>query len=462
MKILKLIFFILAFTLLLNFVHAAEVSVKVVPVQDVALSGSPAIFDVEITNNGPRGEVKAIVTDFNWRKDSDYGFYTIDGGSTIQDTFKLSPIGTLAPGKYSVNVRIYATRSPEDYVDQAFVIDVVSYGKLLDAKLDYNPQGLSPNKENLLTLKLINPYNINLNSVNIKVRSGIFDKDLVSNIGKKETKDLPFSAELGNVNEGDYEVNVFGLVDNNVVINLSRMIKVASYTDIKETKKEEFSFLVKILEVGRTNYGNTVSKEVYSKILSSFDNLFTKVTPDPSNVEKLGGAYKYSWEFSLNPGDSYSVSIKTDYGKPILIFILIVLLIYLIYKRANAGLKITKKVLMLRSREGNVVGLKVLLILKNSGSALKNIHLTDNIPGLLELPHEYGTLKPSSTKQGVAGSGGVWDIHELIKGEERVISYKMKSRVSGLSKLTIPRAICRYKDGMGKIYIARSNPFDLL
>src|SRR3989344_2366293 len=101
---LKKILLFLVFLSLINAAYAAEVSFKSAPVQDVILPGKPAIFDVEITNLGPKGEVKAIITDFNWRKESNYGFYTIDSGKTIQDTFKLYPIGNLASGKYSVNV----------------------------------------------------------------------------------------------------------------------------------------------------------------------------------------------------------------------------------------------------------------------------------------------------------------------------------------------------------------------
>lgn len=458
---IKKIFLFLIFLSLINVVNAAEVAFKSNPVQDVILPGMPAVFDVEITNLGARGEIKAIVTDFNWRKESNYGFYTIDGGATLKDTFKLFPIGNIAPGKYSVNVRIYATRNPEDFVDYAFIITNVPYKDLVDAKLDYNPQGLAPNKQNLVTLKLRNRHAVEIKDLSAKVRSEILNADFLTNLRKEETKEFPLTVELGNVKEGDYEVSIFSVFKDNIVTNVTTNLKVASSPDIKETKKEEFSFLVKTLEVSRINNGNTVSKEVYTITITSFKNLFTKVSPDPSNVERLDGSYRYTWQFNLNPNDSYFISIKTNYGKPILILMILALLIYFIYRRANAGLKITKKVLLLKSKEGHIAELKVLLILKNSGSTIKNLRLTDNIPGLLELPHEYGTLKPSSTKSGIAGSIVVWEIPELIKGDERVLSYKMKSKVTGLGKLTIPRAICRYKDNTGKIYIVRSNPFNL-
>ena len=70
-------------------------------------------------------------------------------------------------------------------------------------------------------------------------------------------------------------------------------------------------------------------------------------------------------------------------------------------------------------------------------------------------------IKPSSTKTSVAGSTVIWDIPELLKGEERVLSYKMKSKVAGLGNVTIPRAICRFKDKAEKLYIVKSNSFNL-
>ena len=461
MRLLKLIFLSMFFLSLFNLVNAAQISVKSNVVQDVILPGEPAIFDVEITNLGLTGEVKAILTDFNWRKESNYGFYTIDSGKTIKDTFKLFPIGSLAPGKYSVNARVYATAKPEDYTDYSFIITLVPYKDLVDASLDYNPRGLNPNKENLVTLKLRNRHAVEIKDLNVKVRSEILNKDIITQLSKEETKDFPFNIELGNVKNGDYEVDIFGVFKDNIVSNITKTIKVASYNDIKETKKEEFSFLIKTLEIKRENSGNSVSTEVYAKTLGSFENLFTKFNPEPIKVEKLDGAYRYEWQFTLNPGDSYFILIKANYGKPILILFALILVIYFVYRKTNAGLRITKRVLVLKSKEGHVAGLKILLILKNSGETLKSLRLTDNIPGVLELPHEYGTLKPNSTKQGLAGSIVVWEISELLKNEERVIAYKMKSKIAALEKVMIPKAVCRYKDKSGKLYVVSSNQFNL-
>src|SRR3989344_6170076 len=246
---LKKILLFLVFLSLINAAYAAEVSFKSAPVQDVILPGKPAIFDVEITNLGPKGEVKAIITDFNWRKESNYGFYTIDSGSTIKDTLRLSPTSNVNPGIYSVNVRFYATRDPEDYLDQAFVITVVPYKDLVFATLEHNPKGLNPNKENLVTLKLRDRYKVELTDVVFKVRSEFLNQDFVTNLEMEETKEIPFSVELGNIREGDYEVNIFGLFDNNIVANLTSTVKVASNPDIKENVRDEFSFLVKTSEV---------------------------------------------------------------------------------------------------------------------------------------------------------------------------------------------------------------------
>ena len=51
----------------------------------------------------------------------------------------------------------------------------------------------------------------------------------------------------------------------------------------------------------------------------------------------------------------------------------------------------------------------------------------------------------------------VWEIPELSKGEERLISYRLKSKTGHQGKLTIPRATCRYKNKMDKLSLSRSN-----
>jgi hypothetical protein len=452
---------VLIFIFLINSTNAditeEAVSVRYNSVEDVVLTGRPAVFDVEITNLKEKGEIKSIVTDSNWRKESDYGFYNLDSGAKIKDIFKFYPIGFLQPGKYSINVRTYSINKPEEFVDTMFIVSVVPYRDLIEAKLDYNPQGLNPNKDNLITLKLRNRQEINLEELDVKIRSEIINQDIKTDISKAESKDFPFNVNLGNIEEGNYEINIFALYNNNIVANITQMVKVGIYSDVKEIKKEEFSFLIKTSEITKQNNGNNVAKEIYTKTFTSFENLFTKVSPEPSNIEKLDGAYKYTWKFNLNPSDSYFILVKTNYGKPVLILLLIILLIYLIYRRNYAGLTIIKKVLLLKSKEGNIAGLKILLVLKNAGNVIKNIRITDTIPGVLELPHEYGTLKPNSTRQGVSGSIVVWEIRELLRGEERVIAYKMKSKVTNLGNLTIPRANCNYKDNSGKFSIVKSN-----
>jgi len=464
MKISKIIFLIFILLTLINIVNAessqfpiTNILLKVTPVQDVILEGKPAVFDIEITNNKEGGEIKSIITDSNWRKESNYGFYKIDSGRTLKDTIKFYPIGKLAPGKYSLNVRTYLTSKPEEYTDTNFIITVVPYKDLIEAKYEYNPQGLSPNKENIVTLKLRNRQSLNIENLNVKIISEILNQNFNTDLMNNEEKDFPFTINLGNIKEGDYETNIFILLDNNIAANVTELLKIGIYSDVKESKKEEFSFLTKTLEITKKNNGNNIAKETYTKTFSSFQNLFTKVNPEPSNIEKLDGAYQYKWDFTLNPGDSYFILIKTSYGKPIIILLIIILLIYLVYRRNYAGLTMTKKVLLLRSKEGNIAGLKILLILKNQGNLLRNVRIEDIIPGVLELPHEYGTLKPNSTKQGVTGSIVNWEILQLLKGEERVIAYKMKSRVTNLGQLTLPKATCRYKDNEGKISVVRSN-----
>ena len=75
---------------------------------------------------------------------------------------------------------------------------------------------------------------------------------------------------------------------------------------------------------------------------------------------------------------------------------------------------------------------------------------------ITKLPDSFGSLKPTNVKKTMDGAMLIWDIDDIVGGEERVISYKVKAGVNVIGKLKIPRALCRYRKGKRAI-IVKSN-----
>ncbi len=443
----------------LNFVYAADLEVKDTPVKSVVLPGESAIFDIQVHNyQGMYDEIKPVVMDSDWARKSGSEFYKIDSNTIFLDRLTLFPLGYLKPGVYALNVRFVSIKNPSVFVDKQLVVTIVDYKNILDIKLETNPQGIDPRKDNLVKLNLKSRYNINLDKLDVSLSGDLFGKNLVTSVKGLETKDEEFIISLDPLTkEGDYNINVLVKSGENVLANRNEKIKVNSYSDIKETKTKEFNFLINTLSITRVNNGNSMTNEVYKTTLSGFQKLFTKFYPDPSKIEKTKGGKSYEWIFSLQPGESYKVSLVTDYRTPLLILIILALIIYFAYKLLFTELSMHKKVLILKSREGGIAGVKVLIHIKNNGPSVKTIHLTDVAPSDFDIPHEYITLKPNSMRKEINGTMLTWEIPELIKGEERVITYKLKSRTGYKGRLLFQRSVCRYRSSLGKLSVTHSN-----
>jgi len=84
------------------------------------------------------------------------------------------------------------------------------------------------------------------------------------------------------------------------------------------------------------------------------------------------------------------------------------------------------------------------------------VKIVDVVPSIAEVRKEFaeGTLKPSSIlKHSSKGTILKWDIPELAPGEERLISYDIKSKLSIIGSFSLPRAkikfICNFSDQVG-------------
>ena len=457
---MKKLLILLLFIISLNLAYAAEIEVKDTPVQTTVLPGQSVSFDLTIQNNqNTQDEIKAVIMDDTWRRKSGSEIYNLNAGEEFKDILVLFPITKLKTGTYAIDLRFVSTKNNDIFTDHRLVVTVADYKSVLDAKLEVNPNGIDPRKDNLVKLKLKSLYNINLNNINVHIENSLFSKDIVTSVMGLESKDEDFTVSLNpDTAEGDYDTNIIIRFGSEVLIDKIEALKVSSYSDVKETKEQSSNFLIKTTTIARTNEGNSDSNEVYTLSLSKFEKLFTRFDPSPRSMEINNKGYKFEWRFSLKPGESYNIDIITNYRAPILWIIAIIVIGYLAYNFLRTELFMYKKVLVLKSHEGEIAGIKVLLRLKNkSNLPIKSLYLTDTLPSVLETPHEYHTLKPSSVKKTLSGIMLAWEIPELHKSEERIISYKIKLKQGHKGKLLFHRAVCRYKTNLGKLSVTKSN-----
>jgi len=114
--------------------------------------------------------------------------------------------------------------------------------------------------------------------------------------------------------------------------------------------------------------------------------------------------------------------------------------------------------------EGGISEIKILLHVKNrSNFTIDEIDITDTIPHIGEMDKEIqiGTIKPVSiAKHKRIGTIVKWQIISLEKYEERIITYRIRSKLSILGGLILPAAKLKFKE-KGKDRVVKSSKLKL-
>ena len=424
--------------------------------KNIVLPGEGASFFIDVNNLGVKDSYGITLTDSNWRLKGKTSV-DMESGQKQRVRIELFPVGTLKPSSYSVNLRVYSKTTGEA-VDRALLVNLVAFEQLIDAQLEYNPQGLDPRKENLIRLNLKNKNNIPLDGLKISIDSSLFDDE-------RNVRLLPLEARTEElkvvfkdfVEKGGYDVHVLITMNGKTLVDRTEKVNVGNYNDVTEDKVEENGLLVKKIKLIRQNNGNTASQEDFTVRLNSFEKTFTSMHPEPTESSKNNDVYYYIWKFSINPGDSYKIEVKTDYLTPLVVIVLLIIIGVVAYILLKKDVSIKKKVLTIKKGEG-ISEMKIILIVKNKGGGLKGLQVVDRLPRIVKRPTEYGIVKPVHVKTSELGDTLItWHLENLVKGEERVISYKIKSDVHVIGRLSIPVATVKYRAKSGNIVNVNSN-----
>ncbi|MFH1209810.1 MAG: hypothetical protein V1663_03405 [archaeon] len=438
--------------------YAAFYDVSYEDVNSVILPGQKAIFNVNIRNLQAISDTATFVlSDLDWEWEKKNFNLPIGGQTSFQ--LELTPPENTVSGRHALTLKVYSLNNPENYVYDNLLVDVLPYENVIGVEgIETSlPEGLDPRKTNKIKLLLKNKYNIDINDVYIELRSELFNKEFTVDFEGAELKEIEFDVDIDpDTIEGEYDINVVAKLGLNKLLDDKTKLNVVYYSDVKSDVQESTGFLVKDVYVHKRNDGNSVIEQEYSLRLGSFEKIFTYADIEPTYKEKRGDGYYYIWNFELQPGQEYNVHVRTNYRDPLLVLIILGLIFYILYYNLTKKVTLKKKILTLKSNEG-ISEMKVLLILKNPGKkTIKTIRLVDQLHNIVKVPDTFGSLKPSSIKKYDDRVVLVWDIDNIIGGEERVISYKVKAEVNIIGRLTIPRALCRYRKG-NRTVIVRSN-----
>ena len=352
---------------------------------------------------------------------------------------------------YLVHFNIESSQTKKKYQHE-MRIGVIAPENLVEINSNLQDK-VVPGKGIRFKLSMSSNANVLLDSVDVVVLSELFEERFSTPIFFKKIseKDVTFDLD-SDVKPGTYSLSVKAYQNRKVIGVYNKNFEVIKNPDIEEVIQVSKSFMKEKTNLQKTNVGNLVVQESFVYPVTALSKLFTKTSPEAD----LTQSNSLIWNFELKPNQTYEVNIDVNYMS-LFIFIIVVvfILLFLVY-RYSKKIYIKKSALRIKESKEGFSELKVQIHIKNKDTRVRNVEVYDIVPNMVNIIGEYGTIKPDKVQDGARGKRLVWRINELARGEERIISYRIQTKIGIVGKLVLPATVVRYKRG-NSAYEFKSN-----
>lgn len=465
----KLLFLIMLVMLAVPVFAGPEVVVQAN--QDVITLDETASFRLLVSSKMDADEYRLYYSGVEW--DVPPQTFELEKGSTTVLDVQARPL-YVTPGQHAILINI-KSKTTGEITKVTLLVNVKSreassYLPSVGLRIEM-PASVKPGEEFPVTLTLSNKNPLRLEDLQINIDSDYFSSTKTLTL-EPTTKTESSSAVVEDTFSVDYSVPpqdgrvIFRLVYKNETVALYQKTLVIERFDpaFSAESSIEKGFLKKVETVTISNVGNLEKTDDYKRALPLFKSLVTSTDPDASVLKENNERY-LRWQLSLAPGESTMVKITTNYRLILLLFIIAILGVA-IYFALRSPLNIAKRAEVIKTEEGGISMLKVMLVIKNiSGKPIHDVKLYDRIPSLADYYKEeqVGTLSPVSVnKSEQKGTLLKYEINTLEPFEERIIMYKIRTQLNILGGLTLPSVQGRFKSDRGRNRITKSSAFKLL
>ena len=469
-KISKFFVLLSMFLLLINIAYALSFEVKVVPIKDKIVVDEVAEFDVIIQNNLETDEEFTI-------KKAGYPFWDMYT-KPLQN-----PITLRVPALSSASIRLfvdplYITSVDTYTLDMGVVLDrtaqeqkipvtvgiksteplIGGYIPTVLASVSITPGEIDPRKQFAIKIVLNNQNPINYTNLTIKIESKLVKDTLYVPLGPKEEKTVEITKKLDDLSppqEDRLVVTVFK-DERTIVSPTVKNFNVKEYFVREEIPKEQ-SFL-KIRKGIKVVSNNPSYKGIIKIETTPLKNLILATYPQASTV-KEDDKYYLVWDYEVSENNTFKAYTIENY-RPIVVIIVLIIIAIVLYFLFRSPIVVRKSIANVGMSEGGISEAKIVVKVKNRiRKQITDIEVIDNLPHIAHVEKELsiGSMQPHAflqhPKKGVIIK---WNIETLESGDERVLSYKMRSRLAILGEFNLPAATARCKVD-NKVVISNSN-----
>jgi len=406
--------------------------------------GKPIYFDLSITNNGASDSFEFYnLMGFTMLPAEKI---SIDSGETKDIRLEIFPIGEIPEsGFYALT---YYIKDRNSQIEGTLLFKIISLKEAFvvgSDDIDIESSSIEVFIKNL--------ENVDFENMKVKFTSPFFDIEKSFSLDAKETEKFTVSLDKEDFREltaGFYTV-VATVEANDEIAEVSGIVRFVE-KNIVTTTKSDIGFFVNTKIIEKKNEGNLVeeSETVIKKNIVS--RLFTTFNPEPNLVEREGMNVYYTWISEVRPGETYKITVRTNWFFPFLIILLLVAIVILVKQYTGTDFVLRKKVSFVKAKGGEFA-LKVSLFV-NAKKYVERVNIIDSLPSLVELYERFGGDAPSKIDK--KNKRIEWNFEKLQPGETRVLSYIIYSKVGVLGKFALPTARAIYEKE-GEIHETESN-----
>lgn len=429
----------------LSLISAINLEIEKKTISNIAVTdlNEPAVFELTIKNleDSDTFEIYSLVGIEITPKT-----FQIGSGQTRKITIEAIPANTFGAKKGFFAFEYKIKNSKNEIQTGNLNVNIID----LEGVFEITLENINP-KSNQVNYQIKNKLALDF-EIDLQVDSAFVEYTDKINLSASETKiiQIPLDTDkLKTLDAGNYLVSS-QIRTRNMEIDKESIIKYLEQGDI-ETLETKEGIIVQRHEIIKRNQGNIKNNIRITVQKNLLAYLFTTINI-PAETSITGFTANYVWEKELIPNEEFKLIVRTNWWLLVIIIILIIAIIIFVTKSIHADLELRKKVSFVRTRGGQFA-LKVSLKLK-SKKFLERINVIDKLPPLVKLYEKFGAIPPR--KIDLDNRRLEWNIESLNKGEERIFTYIIYSKIGVVGRFELPSAKALYEKN-GKVKQTTSN-----
>ena len=468
------VIFVLCLISVLAFASADfDTFVKIIPIDDDISLYEEATFNISLVNLKDFTDTISIYSPNidSWSIKLNPDSVLVAPGGSEYVLLRAKPKENIIPGReYGIQLNIRAKKSTQLQKAYAFVNvksqNQVNREYLPVISVETSELGeLDPTESVVFTIDLENKNVKDIKGLKVMLNSDVFDDKAVTDLGPLQKKSVQFTLTMPSSTQPMEDNLIITLgFENTTVLSRSVDYSVISIEQHDYEVERSSAFLIVKHNVMINNEGNLITEGEY-KVPTNLFNYFLIRGDADSKLKVIDKRLYKQFQVTLQPGESYNLNVIVSY-RPIVYALLFLIIVISLYYLVRSPLVIRKSISSIKTKEGSLSELKVLLHIKNrTRKVYEDILVLDRIPKITEIGKEFdiGTIKPtkimSHEKKGTIAK---WELASLDSYEERVIAYKLFSNLNILGGLTLPVGLLKFRTARGREKMISSNKIKLV